>query len=127
MPKKQEAAGPGDDLYLLVAQKLQAGRTGAEVRKLLAKRNVPAEEARTMVLNVYAAQKLQQGCKPSEVRQLLQEEDATREKARVIVAELRRGSGDPAREKGRGGGGSHDLTARGRRSPSRRATAGHGQ
>ena len=114
MPKKPEAVDQGDDdLYLFVAQKLQDGRTVAEVRKLLAKRNVPAEEARTMVLNVYAAQKLQDGCKPSELRKLLQEEDATPEEARAIVAELRQATEEPAPEEGGGGGGGGGGALRG--------------
>jgi hypothetical protein len=80
----------GNDPYLFTAQQLQEGRTVAEVRKRLVAEGVPAEEARSMVLNVYAAQKLQEGRTESEVRKLLlAEKDVTPEEADTIVAALR--------------------------------------
>lgn len=112
MPRKSETDDQDDqdddDLYLFVALKLQDGRSVDDVRRLLAKKNVPAKEARTMVLNVYAAQKLQDGLKPSEVRKLLRDEGVDPEEARAIVAELRQATEEPAEEPAQeqaGGGG----------------------
>ncbi|MBM4069916.1 MAG: hypothetical protein FJ271_13335 [Planctomycetes bacterium] len=86
-----------DDKFLYAAEKLQDGRTVAEVRKLLiAKKGVPAEEAQSIVLNVYAAQKLQEGLKASEVRELLlAKKNVTPEEARAIVAEVRESLAEP--------------------------------
>ena len=106
MPQKHDTTDEDDDLYLFAAMKLQDGVSVAKVRGLLEKKNVSAEEARTMVLNVYAAQLLQNGRKPSEVRKLLVKEDATVEEARAIVAEMRQATEEPAAEETGGGSGS---------------------
>jgi hypothetical protein len=95
---KHDAADQDDDHFLNAAQKLQEGHAVAEVRKLLvAEKSVPAGEAQSIVLNVYAAQKLQEGHKPSEVRELLlAEKNVTPEEARAIVAEVRKATTEPA-------------------------------
>lgn len=100
-----------DDHYLYAALRLQEGKTVSEVRKLLtSKKRIPADEARTMTLNVFAAQRLEEGLSASEVRKLLlAEKGVTEDEARSIVAELRKAREQADDDAGSGGGGGSAM------------------